>query len=240
MRDIKPYTNTDNKKKQIITMFNNIANKYDFLNHLLSFRMDIIWRKIAIKKIKNNPKKILDIATGTADLAITAAKYTDAIITGIDISKKMLDIGKEKILNKQLSDRITLQLADAEKLPFNNNSFHAITAGFGVRNFEDIDTGLLEMHRVLDTNGILIILEPSKPTLFPIKQLFNFYFTFILPVIGKMVSKDINAYKYLTNSVKAFPSKEFFVDKLKKNGFKNCTYSELTFGIVTLYIAEKN
>ena len=220
-------------------MFNNIADEYDFLNQLISFRMDYIWRKIAIKKITNNPKNILDIATGTADLAISAAKNTNAKIIGIDISKKMLNIGEMKILNEKLTNRITLQLADAEKLPFNNNSFQAITAGFGVRNFEDVDQGLKEMYRVLDLNGILIILEPSSPSVFPIKQLFNIYFNIIVPLIGKIISKDTNAYQYLSESVKLFPDKEKFLNKLKKVGFKNCKYSKLTFGSVILYIAEK-
>ena len=220
-------------------MFDNISETYDLLNLLLSFHMDYIWRKKSIQHIKNNPKKILDIATGTAELAIMAAKYTNAKITGVDISEKMLRIGNEKIKKHKLSNRISLELADAEQLPFKNNSFQAITAGFGVRNFESMDIGLSEMYRVLDIGGILIVLEPSKPLRFPMKQLYNIYFTYILPLIGKIISKNKNAYTYLTNSVNAFPPKEIFLKKLEDAGFINCTHTPLTFGIVSLYIAKK-
>ena len=239
MNDIKPYNNSENKKTQIINMFDNISETYDLLNLLLSFRMDYIWRRKSIQNIKNNPKKILDIATGTADFAIMASKYTNAKIIGVDISKKMLKVGKEKIKKYKLSNRISLELADAEKLPFKNNSFQAITSGFGVRNFDSIDTGLSEMHRVLDKDGVIIILEPSKPSRFPIKQLYNIYFTYILPLLGKIISKDQNAYTYFTNSVNAFPSKKIFLKKLEETGFKNCTHIPLTFGIVSLYRAKK-
>ena len=239
MNNIKPYNNSDKKKKQIINMFNNIAKTYDILNLVLSFHMDHVWRRTSIQHINNNPQKILDIATGTADFAIMAAKYTNAKIRGIDISKKMLNIGNKKIKKYKLSNRISLELADAEKLPFKKNSFQAITVGFGVRNFENIDTGLSEMHRVLDKGGVLIILEPSKPSIFPIKQLYNIYFTYILPFLGQIISKDKNAYTYLTNSVNAFPNKKVFLQKLKDTGFKNCTHTPLTFGIVSLYSAKK-
>ena len=239
MKNIKPYSNSKNKKTQIINMFDNIAETYDLLNMILSFRMDYIWRKIAIKNIKNNPQKILDIATGTADLAITASKYTNAKITGIDISKKMLHIGNKKIKNQKLSNRISLQLADAENLPFKDSSFQAITVGFGVRNFENINLGLSEIYRVLDHNGILIILEPSTPSIFPIKQLYNIYFSYMLPLLGKIISKDKNAYKYLNKSVNAFPNKNKFLKTLKKPGFQKCKHTPLTFGIVSLYSAKK-
>jgi len=239
MNDVKPYNNSEKKKTQIINMFNNISETYDLLNLILSFHMDYIWRKKSMQFIKNNPKKILDIATGTADLAIMAAKYTNAKIIGIDISEKMLSFGNKKIKKYKLSKRISLELADAEQLPFKNNSFQAITSGFGVRNFESIDTGLSEMYRVLDKDGVLIILEPSKPSIFPIKQCYNIYFTYILPLLGKIISKDQNAYTYLTNSVNEFPSRKIFLKKLEKAGFKNCTHTPLTFGIVSLYSAEK-
>ena len=215
MKKIKPYNDFENKKTQIISMFDNIAETYDLLNLLLSFRMDYIWRKKSTKYINNNPKKILDIATGTGDFAIMAARYTKAQILGIDISEKMLNIGIKKIKKHKLSNRISLELADAEKLPFKNNSFQAITAGFGVRNFENIDTGLSEMYRVLEKDGIVVILEPSKPSQFPIKQLYNIYFTYILPLLGKIISKDQKAYKYLTNSVNEFPTKKMFLKKQK-------------------------
>ena len=239
MKNIKPYNNSEKKKIQIMKMFDNIAETYDLLNLLLSFRMDYIWRKKSIQTIENNPKKILDIATGTADFAIIAAKYTNAKITGIDISEKMLSIGNEKIKKNKLSNRILLKLADAEKLPFKNNSFQAITAGFGVRNFQNIDTGLSEMYRVLDKDGVVVILEPSKPSLSPIKQLYNIYFTHILPLVGKIISKDKKAYTYLTNSVNAFPPKKIFLKKLEDIGFKHCKHTSLTFGIVSLYSAKK-
>ena len=239
MKDIKPYNNLEHKKKQIINMFDNIAETYDLLNRVLSLQMDYLWRKIAIKNIKNNPAKILDVATGTSEFAIIAAKYTNAKITGIDISKKMLNIGNKKIKKNNLSNRIALKLADAENLPFNNNSFQAITVGFGVRNFENINIGLSEIYRVLETGGVLIILEPAKPANFPIKQLYGIYFTHILPMIGKLISNDKKAYRYLTESVNAFPSTKKFLKNLNKIGFKNCKHIPLTCGIVSLYKAEK-
>ena len=239
MQNIKPYNNSEKKKVQIINMFDNISKTYDLLNLLLSFRMDYIWRKKSIQNIENNPKKILDIATGTADFAIMAAKYTNAKIIGIDISEKMLSIGNTKIKKNKFANRISLKLADAEQLPFENNSFQAITSGFGVRNFQNIDTGLSEMYRVLDEDGIVVILEPSKPSLFPIKQLYNIYFTYILPFVGKLISKDKKAYTYLTNSVNAFPPKKIFLKKLENIGFKHCKHTPLTFGIVSLYSAKK-
>tara|TARA_B100001758_G_scaffold247927_1_gene268638 strand:- start:14231 stop:14950 length:720 start_codon:yes stop_codon:yes gene_type:complete len=239
MKKITPYNNTDSKKEQITKMFNNIAESYDFLNHSLSLGMDNLWRNIAIKKLINNPATILDIATGTGDFAISAAKYTSAKITGIDISKGMLNVGNKKISNKKLNDRITLLQADSEELPFDNNSFDAITAGFGVRNFENLEKGLKEMHRVLSKNGIIVILEPSSPKYFPLKQLYKLYFHFLLPKIGSFISKDKNAYKYLPDSVDAFPSGHQFINELKHAGFKKCEHISLTLGIVSLYIAIK-
>jgi len=239
MTTVTPYNKTEGKKKQVTKMFDNIAGSYDFLNHSLSFGMDNIWRKIAIKKLTNNPSSILDIATGTADFAISASKYTKANITGIDISQGMLDIGNQKITKKGLADRINLELADSEELPFDNNSFDALTAGFGVRNFEDLNKGLSEMHRTLKSAGIVAILEPAEPTSFPLKQFYNLYFHYILPTIGSWISKDKNAYKYLPESVDAFPSGNKFIAKLEEAGFKECKYFPLTFGIVSLYVAIK-
>ena len=239
MIKVTPYNNTETKKKQVTKMFDNIAGSYDFLNHTLSFGMDNIWRKIAIKKISNNPDTILDIATGTGDFAISATKYTNANITGIDISQGMLDIGVEKITKKGLADKIQLQLADSENLPFQDNSYDAITAGFGVRNFEDLNKGLSEMYRTLKSGGIVAILEPSEPTYFPIKQFYNLYFHHILPFIGRIISKDKNAYTYLPDSVTAFPSANNFLIELDKVGFKQSKHIPLTFGIVSLYIAIK-
>ena len=239
MTKVTPYNNIETKKKQVTQMFDNIAGSYDFLNHTLSLGMDNIWRKIAIKNLSNKPATILDIATGTGDFAISASKYTNATITGIDISQGMLDVGVEKINKKGLTDRIQLQLADSENLPFQDNSYDAITAGFGVRNFEDLNKGISEMYRTLKPRGIVAILEPSEPTHFPLKQFYNLYFHHILPFIGGMVSKDKNAYTYLPDSVSAFPSGNNFLTELDKVGFKECKHIPLTFGIVSLYIAIK-
>ena len=239
MTKVTPYNNTETKKKQVTKMFDNIAGSYDFLNHTLSLGMDNIWRKIAIKELGNKPATILDIATGTADFAISASKYTKATITGIDISQGMLDVGVEKITKKGLTNRIQLQLADSEKLPFQDNSYDAITAGFGVRNFEDLNKGLSEMYRTLKSGGKVAILEPSEPTNFPLKQFYNLYFHHILPLIGGIISKDKNAYTYLPDSVSAFPSGKDFLTELDKVGFKESKHIPLTFGIVSLFIAIK-
>jgi len=239
MTKVTPYNNTETKKKQVTKMFNNIAGSYDLLNHTLSLGMDNIWRKIAIKKLNNKPATILDIATGTGDFAISATKYTNATITGIDISQGMLDVGIEKITKKGLTNRIQLQLADSENLPFQDNCYDAITAGFGVRNFEDLNKGLSEMYRTLKPRGIVAILEPSEPSHFPLKQFYNLYFHHILPFIGGIISKDKNAYTYLPDSVSAFPSGNNFLTELDKVGFKECKHIPLTFGIVSLYIAIK-
>jgi demethylmenaquinone methyltransferase/2-methoxy-6-polyprenyl-1,4-benzoquinol methylase len=239
MSKVTPYNSSKSKKKQVSEMFDNIANSYDFLNHSLSLGMDNVWRKIAIKKLTNNPKTILDIATGTGDFAVSAAKYTDAKITGIDISQGMLNVGIEKIRKKNLNNRISLQLADSESLPFNDNTFDAITAGFGVRNFENLNKGLSEMKRVLNKDGIVVILEPSTPKYFPLKQLYTLYFHHVLPTIGAWISKDKSAYSYLPESVDAFPSGEKFIVELKNVGFRDCKHIPLTFGIVSLYIAIK-
>ena len=239
MSKVTPYNSSESKKKQVSEMFDNIANSYDFLNHSLSLGMDNVWRKIAIKKLTNNPKIILDIATGTGDFAVSAAKYTDAKITGIDISQGMLNVGIEKVRKKNLNNRISLQLADSESLPFNDNTFDAITAGFGVRNFENLNKGLSEMKRVLKKDGIVVILEPSTPKYFPLKQFYKLYFHHVLPNIGAWISKDKAAYSYLPESVDAFPSGENFIDELKNVGFKDCKHIPLTFGIVSLYIAIK-
>lgn len=239
MSKVTPYNSSESKKKQVSEMFDNIANSYDFLNHSLSLGMDNVWRKIAIKKLTNNPKIILDIATGTGDFAVSAAKYTDAKITGIDISQGMLNVGIEKVKKKNLNNRIYLQLADSESLPFNDNTFDAITAGFGVRNFENLNKGLSEMKRVLNKDGIVVILEPSTPKYFPLKQFYKLYFHHVLPTIGAWISKDKSAYSYLPESVDAFPSGEKFIVELKNVGFRDCKHIPLTFGIVSLYIAIK-
>jgi demethylmenaquinone methyltransferase/2-methoxy-6-polyprenyl-1,4-benzoquinol methylase len=236
---IKPYNSLESKKDQVKHMFNMIASKYDFLNHTLSLGMDYVWRKKAIKKILNNPKEILDIATGTADFAISAAKHTQANITGIDISDQMIYVGNKKIQQKKLNNRIKLSIEDSENLPYLDNSYDAITAGFGVRNFENLEKGLGEIHRVVKKNGYVVILEPSTPKAFPLKQIFSIYFQKILPFIGSLVSKDKSAYSYLPNSVKSFPEGDDFLEILNKQGFSKTNYYPLSFGIVSMYVAIK-
>ena len=237
---IKPQQeSTVSKKLQVAKMFDNIAKSYDFLNHFLSFGMDFYWRKKAVSKLTNNPKKILDVATGTADFAIAATKMKEVQIIGIDISEKMLEIGKNKIKQKGLENLIKLQLADSENLPFESGSFDSITAGFGVRNFENLQLGLSEMCRVLKEGGIAVILEPSKPKAFPVKQIYSAYFYYILPFFGRLISKDNRAYNYLPESVDAFPENEKFIEILKVVGFTKAQHLPLTLGIVSLYIAIK-
>lgn len=237
-----PYKNSEKSKKgQIIDMFNNIAYRYDFLNHALSMNIDKIWRNKAIKALRPlQPETLLDVATGTADFAILSAKKLQTKkIVGIDISEKMLEIGKEKVTRLNLDSQVSLQLADSEALPFDDDSFDAITVGFGVRNFEDLQKGLQEMRRVLKPNGIAAILEFSMPEHFPIKQLYSFYFKHILPLIGKVFSKDYDAYYYLFNSVQEFPYGQKFVDEATKAGFTNTKVTKLSFGIASLYICTK-
>lgn len=238
-----PYDNSSlGKKEQIALMFNRIAKTYDFLNHFLSFGIDIVWRKKAIQLIQkeqyNNPY-ILDIATGTADLAMEALALNPAKITGIDISEKMLEIASRKIKQKELDNRINLLLASAENLPFSNNTFDIITVGFGIRNTENLEKSLSEMYRVLKENGLAVILEFSHPPMYVVRIFYNIYFNFILPFIGKIISRDYKAYSYLTQSVKAFPEGESFINIYKKSGFKNIRHIPLTFGIASLYIGKK-
>jgi len=228
------------KKEQVSSMFNAIAHRYDFLNHVLSMGIDRAWRKKAINLLRPfAPKRILDVATGTGDFAIASLKLYPEKVIGIDISEEMLRFGNEKITKKKHSNIISLSLGDSENLTFETESFDAITVGFGVRNFEHLEKGLTEMHRVLKTNGVAVILEFSKPTTFPVKQLYSFYFTSILPTIGRLFSKDNRAYTYLPESVEEFPFGDDFIDILKKVGFKNTNLYPVTFGIATIYIATK-
>ncbi len=230
----------ETKKEQVATMFNNISHKYDFLNHFLSLGIDILWRKKAVRMLApHQPRKILDIATGTADFAIEALKLNPDEIIGIDISEGMLNVGKEKIKKKGVDNIISLELGDSENLRFETAYFDAYTVAFGVRNFENLEKGLTEMLRVLKPNGTGVILEFSKPRKFPVKQLYNFYFNKILPGIGKMVSKDTAAYTYLPESVYAFPDGEDFIQLLTKIGYKNAKATTLLFGIATIYKASK-
>lgn len=239
---LTPYKNNQSgKKEQVALMFNNIARRYDFLNHFLSLGIDKIWRKKTIKSlngISHNPR-ILDVASGTGDLAITALKLNPEKIIGIDISDEMLKVGRQKIKKKGFDNIITLQNGDSENIEFENDHFDGITVAFGVRNFENLNKGLSEMYRVLKSNGKVAILEFSKPKIFPIKQIYNFYFKQILPFIGKIVSKDNSAYTYLPESVYQFPERKDFIKELEKVGFKDCKYKSLTFGIASLYSANK-
>lgn len=229
-----------NKKEQVAGMFDRIAGKYDFLNHLLSLGIDKGWRKKAIRSIEPiQPKQILDVATGTGDFAIACLAIHPDKVTGVDISEGMLAVGRTKMKEKRLEDKISLMYGDSEQLPFEDNSFDAITCAYGVRNFENLEQGLSQMQRVLRSGGRLAILEFSHPKKFPFRQLYQFYFRYILPTIGKAVSKDATAYTYLPQSVAAFPEGQDFLKILAKCGFKQVKARPLTFGITTLYTAEK-
>lgn len=228
------------KKEQVRLMFNNIAGRYDFLNHFLSLGIDKCWRRKLIRQMsKNFPSSILDVATGTGDLAIAAAKIHPLKIIGTDIAEEMLAIGKLKVQELNLQNLIQLQLADSENLPFADKSFDAVMVAFGVRNYENLSKGLEEMCRVLVPGGYVYILEFSKPQKFPVKQLYGFYFNNILPVLGRIVSKDMTAYTYLPESVGAFPSGQEFIEVLQKAGFSHATGRTLTFGVATLYSGQK-
>ncbi len=229
-----------NKKEQVAEMFNHIAGKYDFLNHFLSLGIDKGWRKKAIKEVVAvKPQRILDVATGTADLAIAAMKAKPREIIGIDIAAQMLEVGNTKLKDLNLTETIKLQLGDSENLPFESNSFDAAMCSYGVRNFENLEAGLKEMNRVLRQGGKVVILEFSHPKSFPIKQLYQFYFRFILPTLGKLVSKHSTAYTYLPESVMAFPEGQIFCEMLHRCGFQQAKARPLTFGITTLYTAVK-
>lgn len=221
-------------------MFDNISPRYDFLNHFLSLGIDYTWRTKVRKNVNSfGAKRILDVATGTADLAIELTNIQGSSIVGVDISQGMLDFGHIKLKQKNLTQRITLTQADSEKLPFADQEFDAVTVSFGVRNFENLLAGLAEMHRVLKPGGPMIVLEFSKPTNPIVSRLYWFYFKNILPVLGKMLSRSTNAYTYLPQSVAAFPEGEAFVEKAKFVGFSNVTYKPLTFGICTMYTCVK-
>jgi len=237
---VTPYQTDAEKKEQVAEMFDNIAGSYDFLNHFLSLGIDKMWRNKAIKSLEEvSPKKMLDVATGTADVAGASMKLKPESITGVDISNKMLDVGRTKIAKKGLTDTIQLEWGDSENLPFDDNTFDAITVAFGVRNFENLDAGLSEMYRVLKPGGKMAVLEFSKPNRFPIKQLFSFYFKNVLPTLGKLVSKDNRAYTYLPESVQVFPERKNFTNILERLSFKQTTCEPLTFGIACLYTAKK-
>ncbi len=234
---VNPYKNSESGKKlQLEEMFDQIAPRYDFLNHFLSLGIDKLWRRKAIRKLKPfHPKKILDLATGTGDLAIAALRLKPDMVIGIDISEGMLLKGREKLKKKKLQDKIELIQADSEEIPFEDLSFDALTVAFGVRNFENLQKGLNEMYRVLRPGGAFVILEFSQPTHFPFKQIYNFYFFKVLPKIGKIISRDGSAYTYLPESVEAFPDGDEFLCKLGNAGFSELSFKRLSFGVASLY-----
>ncbi|GAA4921493.1 bifunctional demethylmenaquinone methyltransferase/2-methoxy-6-polyprenyl-1,4-benzoquinol methylase UbiE [Mucilaginibacter defluvii] len=239
---VTPYQNEQvTKKEQVADMFNNISKTYDFLNHFMSLGIDIIWRKMAINELKaNKPKHILDVATGTGDFAFEALSILKPEkITGVDISRGMLDIAEQKIAKRNLGDKFSVKLGDSEKLPFADNEFDAVTVAYGVRNFENLEAGMADIFRVLKPGGKVVVLEFSKPRAFPVKQLYNFYFKYITPGIGKLFSKDARAYSYLPESVAAFPDGKNFTAVMDKVGFKNTKNRALTFGISSIYTGVK-
>ncbi|SEA48323.1 bifunctional demethylmenaquinone methyltransferase/2-methoxy-6-polyprenyl-1,4-benzoquinol methylase UbiE [Bizionia paragorgiae] len=241
MAKVNPYKDSDlSKKEQVTKMFDTISGDYDGLNRVISFGIDIKWRKKVVQIVKDSkPKTILDIATGTGDLAINLAETDAEKIVGLDISRGMLDVGVEKIKKKNLDSKIEMVLGDSEHLPFSDSSFDAITVAFGVRNFENLETGLKEILRVLKPGGTFVILETSMPTKTPYKQGYNFYSKNILPFIGKTFSKDKSAYKYLSDSASQFPFGEVLNNILRNIGFINVQDLPQTFGVATIYKASK-
>jgi demethylmenaquinone methyltransferase/2-methoxy-6-polyprenyl-1,4-benzoquinol methylase len=237
---VTPYKTVAPKKQQVQTMFDRIAPRYDLLNRVLSFGIDKSWRRKAIRELATyRPKQILDVACGTGDFAIAALRVRPEKITGIDIAEEMLAEGNRKLAKKKTGKLIELMKADSEQLPFPDTTFDAVTVAFGVRNFENLDRGLSEINRVLRVEAPLVILEFSTPKTFPFRQIYHFYFSTILPFMGRLLSKDAKAYTYLYESVQAFPEGDAFLGILSKAGFKNCRVKRFTFGVCSLYIAEK-
>lgn len=240
-KKVTPYKDSSlNKKEQVEQMFDNISGNYDGLNRVISFGIDVKWRKKVIELVKaTSPNSVLDIATGTGDLAISMTETNASRIVGLDISEGMLSIGRKKIKDKGLTGKIEMIQADSEALPFEDNSFDAITVAFGIRNFEHLNKGLAEIYRVLKPKGIFVILETSVPTKFPFKQGYFFHTRMILPLIGKLFSKDKVAYSYLSESAASFPYGEKLNNILRKNGFIEVEDKPQTFGVATIYTATK-
>lgn len=239
--EVVPYKDQqEGKKEQVANMFNKISKRYDLLNHLLSLGIDISWRKKAIKQLNEiEPRSILDVATGTGDFAIEALKLKPEKIVGVDISEGMLEVGRQKMDKMGYSHIISMELGDSENLPYREKSFDATIAAFGVRNFENLEEGLKGMYRILKNGGKIVVLEFSKPKTFPFKQLYNFYFKAILPIIGRLISKDNSAYTYLPESVQVFPDGQDFLNILQKSGFSDTKCIPLTFGICSIYTGIK-
>jgi demethylmenaquinone methyltransferase/2-methoxy-6-polyprenyl-1,4-benzoquinol methylase len=240
-KNITPYKDSSlGKKEQVTQMFDNISGNYDDLNRVISLGIDVKWRKKVVDIVaKKNPENILDIATGTGDLAILMSKTSAKKIIGLDLSVGMLEVGKKKIADQNLSDKIDMIVGDSENIPFPDNHFDAITVSFGIRNFETLEKGLAEIYRVLKPNGVFVILETSVPTKFPFKQGYSFYTKMILPLIGKIFSKDKNAYGYLSTSAANFPFGEKLNNILRKVSFIDCVAMPQTFGVATIYTATK-
>lgn len=238
---VVPYKDKDtSKREQVAEMFDNISPKYDLLNHVLSGGIDILWRKKAIRQLKPmQPKTILDIATGTGDFAIEALALKPERIVGVDISEGMLAVGRTKMKARGLDSVIELRQGDSERLPFKDNEFDAVIVSFGVRNFENLLVGLTDMQRVTRSGGTCVVLEFSNPRAFPFKQLYGFYSGTILPLIGRLVSKDASAYTYLPESVQAFPDGPDFLRIFEAAGFTNTKWIPLTFGVASIYIGQK-
>lgn len=238
---IKPYNSKEAKGKQVERMFDSIAHSYDFLNHTLSLGIDKHWRKAAIESLRPfHPQHILDVATGTGDFAMLAAKQLKPKeIIGIDLSEKMMDVGKEKIKNTLLDNVIHFKKEDCLHLSFENNTFDAVMVAYGIRNFENLDQGLKEMCRVMKKGGRLVIIELTSPNQFPMKQLFWLYSHILMPTIGKIISKDNQAYAYLPATMEAFPQGEKMISILQKAGFSEVKFKRFTFGLSTLYTASK-
>ena len=239
--DIKPYNENENKAAQVEKMFDNIAPSYDSLNHILSLGIDKLWRRTAISRLKKfSPQHMMDVATGTGDFAIQACtRLKPKELIGTDISEGMMNVGRNKVKQLKLDNIISFAKEDCTALTFADKRFDAITVAFGIRNFEDLDSGLKEMYRVLTDNGHLVILELSVPVSFPMKQLYGIYARYVIPTIGKFMSKDNGAYTYLPDSIKAFPQGEVMQEIIKKAGFREVVFKRLTFGICTLYFATK-
>ena len=238
---IKPYNDKEEKGAQVELMFDNIAHSYDKLNHRLSWNIDKLWRKKALNRLKAyKPQSILDIATGTGDFAIQAAQILKPTkVTGTDISEGMMNVGRQKVNTLKLDNVISFAKEDCMALSFEGNTFDAVTAAFGIRNFQNLDQGLREMCRVLKKGGHLCIVELTTPVSFPMKQLFRIYSGTVLPIYGKLISKDQSAYDYLNKTIAAFPQGEVMMEVLKKAGFEKAEFKRLTFGICTLYFATK-
>ena len=240
-KNVKPYKDSDlSKKEQVKQMFDNISREYDGLNRVISFGIDVKWRKKVVALVLDHQaQSVLDIATGTGDLAIEFGQSGISKVTGLDLSPGMLEIGREKVAEKELADRVEMIQGDSENLPFPDNSYDAATVAFGVRNFEQLETGLAEIHRVLKKGGLLVVLETSVPTKTPFKQGYRIYTRYLLPLIGRLFSRDRSAYAYLSESAAAFPYGQKFNNILGKIGFIAMENRPQTFGVATIYTAIK-